>query len=110
MMPLFLSQLSSGVSLESLGMIVLAIAFLARLAWDYSRERRQQADSAEPRANPPLHRQYVSREEFAAFASRIDEFTHELRAEIKADNTGVHNRITEVIGLVRELKGRMEAK
>lgn len=111
MMSLILAQLSSGgISVENLGIFVLAAAFLSKWAWDYKRASREDSAANEPRANPPLHRQYVSREEFSAFAERIDEFTHELRTEIKADNTGVHNRITEVIGLVRELKGRMEAK
>ncbi len=33
----------------------------------------------------------------------------EMRKEMKADNLAVHNRITEVLGALRELKGKVQA-
>lgn len=134
-----LAQLSSGgVSAENLGIFILAAAFLSKWAWDYKRASREDTAAAEPKANPPLHKQFVTREEFQALSGRFEEIGRELRSsfieldrkrsvsiaglhddlsaglqkvrdEMKSDNGGIHNRITEMIGLVRELKGKIEA-
>ena len=39
----------------------------------------------------------------------IDKIITAVRTELKAENGGLHSRFTERLGLVREMKGRMES-
>lgn len=51
-------------SAEALGLFVLAAVFLSRWLWDFQRHKREESSQHEPKANPPLHRQFLLREEY----------------------------------------------
>ncbi|HEY0966945.1 MAG TPA: hypothetical protein VGD88_06120 [Opitutaceae bacterium] len=116
------------------GVTLLALAFITRWLWDYNRAKREEANQHEPKATPPLHHQFATREEHKALASRVDDLSGEIRdgfqkldekrsrstgglhqrieesnqtirSEIKTDIKGVHDRLTTLVGAVSELKG-----
>lgn len=64
------------LSAEFIGMLVVGIIFLTRWLWDYNRSRREETQQHEPRANPPLHKEYVTK---ADYTKESDE----LKAELK---------------------------
>ena len=136
---LMLAQSMQSVSVENFGMVALAVMFGSKWLWDYSRSRREAEGQHEPKATPPLHRQFVTREEFQTLAARVDAIACEvhdgfakldhkrsvsvanlhsaitalgtaLRGEIKNDTKAVHDRVNEVLSAVSELKGRVESK
>lgn len=136
---LVLAQSMQSVSVENFGMVALAVMFGCKWLWDYNRQRRDADAQHEPKATPPLHRQFVTREEFQALAERVDGIAAEVhegfraldhkrsvsvanlhaaitqlgnavRSEIKADTKGVHDRVNEVLSAVSKLEGRIESK
>ncbi|OAM89331.1 hypothetical protein AW736_13855 [Termitidicoccus mucosus] len=64
MIPL-LAQTTEPISVQTIGTAVLVIILLSRWLWDFLKHRREEAAQLEPRADPPLHRQYVDRETFS---------------------------------------------
>jgi hypothetical protein len=76
------------------------------------------------------HVEYTPLEDYREFVARVEERFEEqarassagrekiytlirdemrsVRAEAKEENTGIHNRITDLVGAVRELKGKIE--
>lgn len=64
MMP-FLAQSTETVSAGTLGIVMLCLIILTRWLWDYNRARREDSAQHEPRANPPLHKEYVTKEQHA---------------------------------------------
>lgn len=48
---------------EFIGLVVLVLILLTRWLWDYNKNRREEAALHEPKANPPLHKEYVTRTE-----------------------------------------------
>lgn len=121
----------------TIGLVVIALIYLSRWLWDYNRSRREDAGQHEPRAHPPLHVTFASREEHAELKGRVDgietkidegfqrldarrsssvaglhddleDSITSLRLEVKADIKGVHDRMTDVLGAVRRLEGKLE--
>jgi hypothetical protein len=119
-----------------IGLIVIALIYLSRWLWDYNRARREDAEQHEPRANPPLHTTYASKQEHAELKARVDnietkidegfqrldakrsssvaglhddleEAIEALRLEVKNDIGGVQNKLGDVLGAVAELRGRV---
>jgi hypothetical protein len=64
MIPL-LAQSTQPLSYQTVGVIVLTLVLLTRWLWDYNRAKREENALHEPRANPPLHKEYVTREQHA---------------------------------------------
>lgn len=63
-------------SAEFIGLVVLVLILVSRWLWDYSRHEREQTQLHEPRANPPLHKEYVSKADH-------DQFRKETVEELK---------------------------
>jgi hypothetical protein len=123
-------------SAASIGWLVLTLAGLAlaanQLLGVRDRLRAKQAQPVDVVKQPLTvkpHEEYTPLAVHRAFAERVEERFEEqarassagrekiynlirdemraVRADAKQENTGIHNRITELVGAVRELKGRV---
>ena len=80
----------------SLILIVAMVAWvLLQVYWRVSDRQREEAQAHEPRANPPLHKEYVSREEFGKLEGRL--VVHE------RDCPKVNNLSSEIARLDRKI-------
>lgn len=71
--------------------VILVLAFVSRWLWDYNRAKREEASEHEPKANPPLHQQFVERTDYDRDRIQIAE---EFRRQAVA-RKGVYERIEE---------------
>ena len=125
------------LTIEQLGISVVALILLTRWLWDYNRTRREEAAEHEPRANPALHTIYVTKAEHAELKAQVEriaaEITRgferldqkrsvsvagihddletmvkELRLETKQDMKGVHDRINDVFTALCRLEAQIK--
>lgn len=69
-------------STESIGLFVLILVYLSRWFFDYSRNRREEAAQLEPKANPPLHQTFATKEAHAELKREIDKLDNERRVSV----------------------------
>ena len=71
--------------------VVFVLAFVSRWLWDYNRAKREEAAEHEPKANPPLHQQFVERVDY----DRDREETQKEFARQAVARKGVYAKIEE---------------
>lgn len=93
-------------SAEFIGMLVLGLILLTRWLWDYNKNRREETAQHEPRANPPLHKEYVSKADHDLFRT---ETNTELKrhAARRAEIYDEQKRQSEKLAKLEEATGRL---
>lgn len=126
-----LAALPEPSSAEAIGWLALAAGGIAILIVNVLKITDRFKES------PPAHTQYASKSDHAELKRRVDEISAEirggfekldhkrsvsiaglhddlkdavaeLRTEIKTDINGVHERLTDIVGAIGELKGRTQ--
>lgn len=71
-MPFLAAFSAESVTPTTIGIVVICLITLSRWLWDYNRSRREELQQHEPRANPPLHKEYVTREDHKKLEERFE--------------------------------------
>lgn len=101
------------LSFTDIGLTVVALIYLSRWLWDYSRFRREEAEQHEPKANPPLHATYATKTEHVelkervqAVEEKVDENYKQLDGKRSASIAALHEKLE---AQTRELNDRIDA-
>lgn len=94
------------LTLDQLGYVVFALILLSRWLWDYNRARREEGGQYEPKATPPLHKEYVTRTEVEKIERTLkDDLTKQAGARKE-----MHKEISDLQGDVKVLQATTDAQ
>lgn len=114
MLPMLLAQtgadVPNGVSPEFYGMVILVLMSASKWLFDYRRQTRDEATSSEPRANPPLHRQFVSRDEFSNLEEEVQAIAAEFRDSLTKERDAALNRFSAIAGEIKSNFNALDGK
>lgn len=107
--------MENNINPSSVGVIVLILMILTRWLWDYNRARREDAESHEPKANPPLHQVYAPlarveklEGEVSGLKSTINDAFREAAHTSSNSRQKIYDRLNEQGETLATLSGQFE--
>lgn len=101
-----LAQSTESLPAATVGVVVLSLILLTRWLWDYNRAKREESAQVEPRANPPLHKEYVTKEQHAKLEQ---EFRTEAARQSNS-RKGIYNQLEDQGKQIARLETNAEAQ